>query len=76
MKIDSHVHITPPDIIANWRKYAEKEPYFSLLSNAKYNKFATADEVCAMLEKESLDKAIVFGLLSATWVFALMLMIM
>ena len=61
MKIDSHVHITPPDIIANWQKYAEKEPYFSLLSNAKYNKFASADEVCAMLEKEGLDKAVVFG---------------
>ena len=61
MKIDSHVHITPPDIIANWQKYAEKEPYFSLLSNAKYNKFATAEETCTMLEKESLDKAVVFG---------------
>jgi len=61
MKIDSHVHITPPDIIANWEKYAEKEPYFSLLSSAKYNKFASAEETCAMLEKESLDKAVVFG---------------
>ena len=61
MKIDSHVHITPPDIIANWQKYAEKEPYFSLLSNAKYNKFVSADEVCAMLEREGFDKAVVFG---------------
>ncbi|NLB50510.1 MAG: amidohydrolase, partial [Clostridiaceae bacterium] len=32
MRIDSHVHVTPPDIIRNWEKIAEKEPYFKLLS--------------------------------------------
>jgi len=61
MKIDMHVHITPPDIIANWEKYAEKEPYFSLLSNAKHNMFATAEDVIETLKKEDFDKAVVFG---------------
>ena len=27
MKIDVHVHVTPPDIIKNWEKIGEKEPY-------------------------------------------------
>ena len=61
MRIDSHVHITPPEIAANWQKYAEKEPYFALLSNAKHNKFAAAEDVCEMLEKDGFDKAVVFG---------------
>ncbi|MCL2210935.1 MAG: amidohydrolase [Treponema sp.] len=61
MKIDSHVHVTPPDIIADWKKYAEKEPYFSLISNSKVNKFATAEDVATVLDKDNFDKAVVFG---------------
>jgi len=61
MKIDFHVHITPPDIIANWEKYAKKDPYFSLLAHGKYNKFATAEDVVSSLEKENFDRAVVFG---------------
>jgi len=60
--IDFHVHITPPDIIVNWQKHAEKEPYFALLSNSKHNKFATAQDVVAALEKDAVvDRAVVFG---------------
>jgi len=61
MKIDFHVHLTPPDIAANWKKYAEKEPYFSLLSRGKVNKFAGAQDVVSMLDKEGFDRAVVFG---------------
>jgi len=61
MKIDFHVHITPPDIITNWQKFAQKESYFSLLCNNKYHKFATAEDVVCMLERDSFDKAVVFG---------------
>jgi len=60
-KIDFHVHITPPDIAANWKKYTEKEPYFSLLSNSKNNKFACAEDVIAEMEKEKIDYSVVFG---------------
>jgi len=62
--IDIHVHVTPPDIIADWEKYAEKEPYFSLLSHSKRNKFATADDVAVVLEGEggfNFSRAVVFG---------------
>ena len=61
MRIDFHVHITPPDIIANWEKYAGNEPYFSLISHSKVNKFAAAEDVVSMLEKEGFDRAVVFG---------------
>jgi predicted TIM-barrel fold metal-dependent hydrolase len=65
MKIDFHVHITPPEIIENWEKYAQKEPYFSLLCKNKYNKFATAENVIGAIDREDkkniFDKAVVFG---------------
>jgi len=61
-KTDFHVHVTPPDITADWRKYAEKEPYFALLSNSKGNKFATAEDIAAAIEKDAVvDRAVVFG---------------
>ena len=56
------MHITPPDIIANWQKYAEKEPYFALLSHNKRNKFAAAEDLVAALEAdETVERAVVFG---------------
>jgi len=58
--IDFHIHITPPDISAGWRKYTKNEPYFSLLSSSSVNKFACAEDVIAMLP-ESSDRAVVFG---------------
>ncbi|MCL2266636.1 MAG: amidohydrolase family protein [Treponema sp.] len=61
MKIDAHVHITPTDIAANPEKYFKNEPYFSLLSNSKVNKFASAEDAISMLESEGFDKAVVFG---------------
>jgi predicted TIM-barrel fold metal-dependent hydrolase len=59
--IDFHVHVTPPEISANWRKYAEKEPYFALLAQNPRNRFAGAEEVIAMLDESRFEKAVVFG---------------
>ncbi|MCL2277595.1 MAG: amidohydrolase family protein [Treponema sp.] len=61
MKIDFHVHITPPDIISDLKKYARNEPYFSMLSRSKVNKFASAEDVIIALEKNNFDRAVVFG---------------
>jgi predicted TIM-barrel fold metal-dependent hydrolase len=60
-KIDFHVHITPPEISKNWRKYADNEPYFSLLSESSQNRFAAAADVIAALDTSGFDKAVVFG---------------
>lgn len=61
MKIDFHVHVTPPDIIKDWRKVAENEPYFRLLSESPVNKFATAEDVVRELNDSDVDKAVIFG---------------
>lgn len=61
MKIDFHVHVTPPDVIKDWKKIAEREDYFKLLSESPVNKFATADDVVKELESSGVDKAVTFG---------------
>lgn len=61
MKIDFHVHVTPPDIIKDWRKIGEREPYFKLLSESPVNKFATAEDVVDQLDNAEVDKAVIFG---------------
>ena len=61
MKIDFHVHITPPEITGNWEKYARKEKYFSLLSKNPHNKYACAEDIIAALDQNGFDHAVVFG---------------
>jgi predicted TIM-barrel fold metal-dependent hydrolase len=61
IRIDSHVHIAPPEIIANEEKYAQKDAYFKLIASSPKNKFATAEEVVVQLEKEGFDRAVVCG---------------
>lgn len=61
MKIDVHVHITPPDIAKDYKKIGEKEPYFAMLSNSPQNKFATAEDVVAEMDVCGFDKSVVFG---------------
>lgn len=61
MKIDFHVHVTPPEIIKDYQRVGDKEPYFKLLSDSPKNKFATAAEVVAELDRTGIDKAVIFG---------------
>ena len=42
--IDSHVHITPPEIKNNMKKYRKKESYFDLLSGSEVNRNVTGEE--------------------------------
>ena len=60
-KIDFHVHVTPPEISGNWEKFAETEPYFALLSKSPRSKFASAEDVIAMLASSGFDQAVIFG---------------
>jgi predicted TIM-barrel fold metal-dependent hydrolase len=59
--VDFHVHVTPPDISADWRKYAEREPYFARLSESPQNKFAAARDVVAALDSAGIERAVIFG---------------
>ena len=61
MIIDTHVHITPPDIIRDFEKISQREPYFSVLSHTKHNKFATAEDVIESMQRTNVDLSVVFG---------------
>ena len=61
VKIDFHVHVTPPEISENWEQFAEREPYFALLSKSPRNRFASAEDAAAMLDKAGFDRAVIFG---------------
>jgi len=61
VKIDFHVHVTPPEISRDWQKIAEREPYFAMLSKSPANKFACAEEAVSMLDEAGFDMAVVFG---------------
>jgi len=60
-RIDFHVHVTPPEIAVNWKKYAVNEPYFSMLSKSPRNKFSDAEGVIAALDESGFDRAVIFG---------------
>jgi len=59
--IDFHVHVTPPEIAANWRKYAEQEPYLAMLSENPHYKTADAEGVIAALDESRFERAVIFG---------------
>ncbi len=59
--IDCHIHITPPEIIEDEKKYCKKDSYFDLLCSNPYNEFITAEELAQKTSELDLRKAIVFG---------------
>lgn len=61
MKIDMHVHVTPPDIIRDYLQIGKKEPYFNTLSTSKQNKFANAEQIVAHMKEVGIDRSVVFG---------------
>ncbi len=61
MKIDVHVHVTPPDIIRDWEKYGATEPYFKMLSESPVNQFAMAEQAVEALEADGFDMGVAFG---------------
>ncbi len=61
MKIDFHVHLTPPELIASWRTTCANEPYWKLLAGSPKNKMADADTLVAELDKTGFDAAVAFG---------------
>lgn len=61
MRIDFHVHLTPPEISSGWRRLARREPHFAELCSSPANRFATAEDAAAMLGGEGFDMAAAFG---------------
>ncbi|MDR1128421.1 MAG: amidohydrolase family protein [Treponema sp.] len=61
LKLDAHIHVTPPEITGNLDRYVAQEPYFALLSASPKNKFADAQTVIAELDGAGFDGAVIFG---------------
>ena len=61
LKVDSHVHLTSPDIIKNLDDYRAAEPYFDLLCTSPKNRFTTSEELVRMMDDQGIDLSIVFG---------------
>ena len=65
---DSHVHLFPPEIYHNWEKYAQKDPYFALLTKKSANGRGTEEAWCDDREAlECADRAGVWGLAMQGW---------
>jgi predicted TIM-barrel fold metal-dependent hydrolase len=60
-KIDFHVHVTPPEIIRDAKRIAQREPYFAMLAENPKNKFSCAEDVVRTLDAANFDSAVIFG---------------
>ncbi len=61
MIIDFHTHIFPPDIRAARETHFPAEPEFGLLYNSPKAKIIGAAEMVAAMDRQGVDKAVVFG---------------
>lgn len=61
MKVDFHIHVTPDDLIRDYKSIYEKEAYWALLAESPINKFAGGENVIADLDKSGFDIGVVTG---------------
>ncbi|HOJ82811.1 MAG TPA: amidohydrolase family protein [Acetomicrobium flavidum] len=59
--VDSHVHIYPPEVISDWEKIGEKEPYFNVLVRGKVHKWATVEDLIAQMDSDGISQSLIFG---------------
>jgi len=59
--VDCHVHVYPPEIIRDWKRIAESEPYFGMLARGKVHRWATADDVIAQMDADGIEQSLIFG---------------
>lgn len=61
MRIDAHVHVYPPEIQFDWKKIAEKEPYFASLCSGRVHKWGNAGDVIGQMETDHVDVSWITG---------------
>lgn len=61
MKVDFHIHVTPDDLIKDYRSLYDKEPYWALLAESPINKFANGETVVADIVNNGFDRGVVTG---------------
>jgi uncharacterized protein len=61
MIIDSHVHLTSPEIIASMDVWRKNEPYFDLLCGSPKNRNVDVHELIRDMDRTGVDRSVVFG---------------
>ncbi len=61
MIIDSHVHIFPPEVVADRRSHLDDGPAFAIIYADPRARMVTAEELIAALDADGVDKAVVCG---------------
>lgn len=63
MRIDAHVHYTPPSILEDLANFTRLEPYWGLLlaPNSSVQGWATAQQMIADMDSAELDKVVLVG---------------
>lgn len=63
MRIDAHVHYTPPSILDDLTNFTRQEPYWGLLlaPNSAVQGWATAEQMIADMDSAGLDKVVLVG---------------
>ena len=59
--VDCHVHVYPPEVISDWERIAEGEPYFGMLARSKVHKWATVEDVIAQMDADGIEQSFIFG---------------
>lgn len=65
MRIDAHVHFTPPELAENLGSLAEREPYWSLLLDPPDGRsiqgYASAERMVGDMDAAGIDKVVLVG---------------
>lgn len=61
MIIDFHVHLFPPEVMANREHFLAKDAWFNLLYANPKAAMATAEDLIQAMDEAGVDKAVVFG---------------
>ncbi|MDR3279269.1 MAG: amidohydrolase, partial [Synergistaceae bacterium] len=59
--IDAHVHVYPPEVIADWRRIAERESYFGALAGGRAHKWADAEDLLSAMDEDGVDESWICG---------------
>ena len=61
VRIDAHVHIFPPEIVADRERFSVRDPFFGALYASPRSRLATAEDLVAELDASGFDRAIAVG---------------
>ncbi len=61
MIVDCHVHVYPPEIVADAEKIGRSEEHFALLAGGKVHRWASVEDVIERMDRDGVDISWVFG---------------